>query len=120
MKRLKDILPNDGQYEISGNESVAIQELTLDSREVKPGWLFIAKKGVQMDGHDFIDQAITNGASAILLEKMPEKEARMYGDKAFTQMMYAKVVTVQLINRMGYDVLFQDVDLVWYKNPLWS
>ena len=38
---------------------------------------------------------------------MPEKEAKRYGDKAFTQMMYAKIVTVQLINRMGYDVLFQ-------------
>ena len=49
---------------------------------------------------------------------MPEKEARRYGDQAFTQMMYAKVVTVQLINRLGYDVLFQDVDLVWYQNPL--
>jgi len=34
---------------------------------------------------------------------MPEKEAKRYGDKAFTQMMYAKIVTVQLINRMGYD-----------------
>ncbi|KAL9191433.1 hypothetical protein ACHAXT_001139 [Thalassiosira profunda] len=53
-----------------------------------------------------------------IFEKMPEKEARMYGDKAFTQMMYAKVVTVTLINRLGYDVLFQDVDLVWFKNPL--
>ena len=33
-------------------------------------------------------------------------------------MMYAKVVTVQLINYMGYDCLFQDVDMHWYKNPL--
>jgi len=49
---------------------------------------------------------------------MPESEARRYGDKAFTQMMYAKVVTVQLINRLGHDVLFQDVDIVWYKNPV--
>lgn len=32
--------------------------------------------------------------------------------------MWSKVVTVQLINRLGHDVLFQDVDLVWYKNPL--
>jgi hypothetical protein len=31
--------------------------------------------------------------------------------------MYAKVVSVQLINALGHDVLFQDVDLVWYKNP---
>lgn len=53
-----------------------------------------------------------------IFEKMPEKEAGRYGDAAFTQMMYAKVVTVQLINRLGYDVLFQDVDVVWYKNPL--
>jgi len=53
-----------------------------------------------------------------IFEKMPEKEAGRYGDQAFTQMMYAKVVTVQLINRLGYDVLFQDVDLVWYRNPL--
>ena len=33
-------------------------------------------------------------------------------------MMYAKVVTVQFVNMMGYDLLFQDVDIVWYKEPL--
>jgi len=49
---------------------------------------------------------------------MPEKEAHAYGDRVFTQMMYAKVVPVQLLNMMGYDVLFQDVDVVWMKNPL--
>ena len=32
--------------------------------------------------------------------------------------MYAKVVSVQLISYLGYDLLFQDVDVVWYKNPL--
>lgn len=53
-----------------------------------------------------------------IFEKMPEKEARTYGDRDFTSMMYAKVVTVQLINMLGHDVLFQDVDLVWFKNPL--
>jgi len=53
-----------------------------------------------------------------IFEQMPEKEAGMYGDKSFTAMMWSKVVTVQLVNRLGHDVLFQDVDLVWYKNPL--
>jgi hypothetical protein len=33
-------------------------------------------------------------------------------------MMMAKVICVQLINHLGYDLLFQDVDIVWYKNPL--
>jgi hypothetical protein len=33
-------------------------------------------------------------------------------------MMMAKVYCVHLINTLGYDVLFQDVDVVWFKNPL--
>jgi len=33
-------------------------------------------------------------------------------------MMFAKVVCVQLITLLGYDLLFQDVDVVWYKDPL--
>ncbi len=49
---------------------------------------------------------------------MPEEEAQHYGDKTFIAMMFAKVVCVQLINHLGYDLLFQDVDIVWYKNPL--
>jgi len=49
---------------------------------------------------------------------MPAQEAGSYGDKKFVAMMYAKVVCVQLVNMLGYDVLFQDVDIVWYKNPL--
>ena len=32
--------------------------------------------------------------------------------------MFAKIACVQLINYLGYDLLFQDVDVVWYKNPL--
>ena len=35
-------------------------------------------------------------------------------------MMQAKVISVQLINFIGYNVLFQDVDVIWYKHPLTS
>jgi len=49
---------------------------------------------------------------------LPTAEARSYGDRTFTAMMYAKVVTVQTINMLGYDVLFQDVDIIWYNEPL--
>ena len=45
-------------------------------------------------------------------------EAKAYGDRTFTAMMYAKVLCVQLINYLGYDVLFQDVDMVWLKDPM--
>lgn len=53
-----------------------------------------------------------------ILGKMPTGEAKRYGDRIFTAMMFAKVLAVQLINHIGYDVLFMDVDLVWYKDPL--
>jgi hypothetical protein len=33
-------------------------------------------------------------------------------------MMMAKVICVQVISMLGYDMLFQDVDIVWYSNPL--
>jgi len=51
-------------------------------------------------------------------KSMPSKEAGRYGDKRFVAMMSAKVLCVQLINMLGYNVLFQDVDIVWYKDPL--
>ncbi len=33
-------------------------------------------------------------------------------------MMMAKVICVQLVSLLGYDFLFQDVDIVWYKHPI--
>lgn len=53
----------------TGNLDVDIRGLTMDSRQVKPGDLFIAKAGFTVDGHDYIDQAIEKGASALLVEK---------------------------------------------------
>ena len=43
-----------------------ISAVTYDSRKVKPGTLFVAISGMQADGHEFISQAIENGAVAIL------------------------------------------------------
>ena len=43
-----------------------ISAITYDSRKVKPGTLFVAIAGIQTDGHDYIPQAIKNGAAAII------------------------------------------------------
>jgi UDP-N-acetylmuramoyl-L-alanyl-D-glutamate--2,6-diaminopimelate ligase len=45
--------------------------VTADSRQVVPGALFVAVRGLIADGHDFIDQAIRKGASAIVAETSP-------------------------------------------------
>lgn len=46
-----------------------IKDVTIDSRLVKKGSLFVAISGGQYDGHNFIPQAFQNGASAIIIEK---------------------------------------------------
>jgi Nucleotide-diphospho-sugar transferase len=49
---------------------------------------------------------------------MPTSAAKVYGDRTFQGMMFSKVYCVHLVNALGYDVLFQDVDVVWYRNPI--
>jgi len=46
------------------------RRLCLDSRLVKDGDIFIAVEGTVCDGHDFIDQAIANGAKYIVTQKL--------------------------------------------------
>eukprot|EP00629_Pelagomonadales_sp_RCC1024_P005962 CAMPEP_0119296616 /NCGR_PEP_ID=MMETSP1329-20130426/50660_1 /TAXON_ID=114041 /ORGANISM="Genus nov. species nov., Strain RCC1024" /LENGTH=466 /DNA_ID=CAMNT_0007297553 /DNA_START=61 /DNA_END=1457 /DNA_ORIENTATION=- len=43
--------------------------------------------------------------------------ARSYGDHTFVEMMWLKLTCVYLVNNLGYDLLFQDADLYWWKQP---
>ncbi|WP_026674378.1 UDP-N-acetylmuramoyl-L-alanyl-D-glutamate--2,6-diaminopimelate ligase [Alkalihalobacterium bogoriense] len=52
-----------------GDENPNITSIEMDSREVKNGSLFVCLKGFHVDGHDYIDEAISNGAVAILTER---------------------------------------------------
>jgi UDP-N-acetylmuramoyl-L-alanyl-D-glutamate--2,6-diaminopimelate ligase len=51
---------------------VEVKGLCFDSRKVQPGFLFVAVKGTQSDGHEFISRAVDLGASAIVCEKLPD------------------------------------------------
>ncbi len=51
--------------EIAG---VAIDAIAADSREVVPGALFVALRGEHVDGHDFVGQAVADGAAAVVVE----------------------------------------------------
>lgn len=54
-------------------ENPTVTGITLDSREVQPGFIFAAVKGISLDGHKFIPNAIENGAIAILGSHSPEQ-----------------------------------------------
>ncbi len=56
-----------------GDTSKVIRRVVSDSRRVAAGSLFCAVKGLTMDGHQFIPQAIAAGADAILCEDFPQE-----------------------------------------------
>lgn len=61
-----------GKYEIEyikGNKNIDITNIENDSRKVQKGNMFIAEKGYTVNGHDYIENAIENGASAVVVEK---------------------------------------------------
>ena len=51
------------------NKNLKIKNIVIDSKKIKKGDLFIAIKGKKFDGHKFIDEAVKNGASAVIGEK---------------------------------------------------
>ena len=73
MKLLKDILYKAGIVELKGNTHLSIDKITFDSRQVLNHTLFVAVKGTQSDGHEYIDKAVASGASAIVCEILPEE-----------------------------------------------
>lgn len=54
---------------VKGSLGIDILGIENDSRKIVDGGLFIAEKGFTVDGHDFINKAIENGALAIVVEE---------------------------------------------------
>ncbi|NNF33715.1 MAG: UDP-N-acetylmuramoyl-L-alanyl-D-glutamate--2,6-diaminopimelate ligase [Saprospiraceae bacterium] len=67
-----DILPEEGIFYDSDLSSVKIKGVSLDSRVIEKGFLFIALRGHVTDGHRYIGKAIEQGAIAILCKELPE------------------------------------------------
>lgn len=72
MSALKDILYKVALQSVSGDTAVEVAALAFDSRKVEASTAFIATRGTQVDGHDYIEQAIEKGAVAIICEVLPE------------------------------------------------
>ena len=71
--KLNEVLKNITPIKIVGNDNVEITGVNIDSRRIKAGHLFVAIRGTQVDGHQFIDKVIELGADAVLCEELPEK-----------------------------------------------
>ena len=72
MQTLKDILFGVSLQSITGNREEEVKGVAYDSRKVEPGFLFVAVKGLTVDGHDYIESTIDKGARVIVCEKAPK------------------------------------------------
>lgn len=72
MKPLSSLLKNVSVKQLQGAADTTVSGITYDSREVVTGCMFFAVKGTRVDGHNYIDQVIEKGASAIVCETLPE------------------------------------------------
>lgn len=66
---LKNILNGIEGLKAKGNLDLEIEGIENNSKNVKKGFLFVAIKGFTVDGHKFINQAIENGASVVVIEE---------------------------------------------------
>ena len=96
--KLKALTENLTLLKTTADPETEIEGVAYDSRAVRPGYLFVAIRGLQVDGHRFIPNAIQAGASVIICEKAPED------DIPFLQVENSRLA-LSLISA------------AWYRNP---
>src|SRR5216684_6971852 len=70
LKQLAEIT----QADLTGDETAVVSDVTHDSRQAKPGSLFVAVRGELFDAHKFVPQVIERGAAGVLSELDPPEE----------------------------------------------
>lgn len=65
---LKTLLSGIENLKVKGDTSIDIKNIESNSKKITPDSLFIAIKGFDFDGHKFVEEAIANGATAVMLD----------------------------------------------------
>lgn len=73
MATIRDLISVIKTLKVTGDIDQSVTDIQLDSRKVTPGTLFVAMRGMVVDGHMYIDKAIELGAVAVLCETIPQQ-----------------------------------------------
>ena len=76
---LKELIQSLKVLEVTEDTQVEITAVQSDSRQVEAGNLFVAVRGVSVDGHAYIESAIEKGAVAIVCEEIPATGKKQLG-----------------------------------------
>ncbi len=70
--KLNQLIKDCQPIQTVGEEGREVKSVQIDSRRVQPGDLFVALRGTQVDGHEYIEKAIGQGATAVVCESLPQ------------------------------------------------
>jgi len=73
--RLDDLISVLPVKEVIGSDAVEIGKIEYDSREIEPDDVFVALVGANVDGHDYISNAVDKKAACLVVERMPDTQA---------------------------------------------
>jgi len=99
--KIEDIFDIHGAVIFEPDKLRSIRYVSIDSRKIKKDTLFIALKGEKFDGHDFVKEAINNGASAVLINR---KKLNRFND-----------VKVPIITVENTKFALGDIARIWRK-----
>jgi UDP-N-acetylmuramoyl-L-alanyl-D-glutamate--2,6-diaminopimelate ligase len=83
MPTLKELLAELPEAQVAGDENVEVVAIAYDSRQVSSGAAFVAIRGFERDGHEFIASAVERGAGVVVadneqtLQKLPDFVTRV-------------------------------------------
>jgi len=100
--QLYDIIKHINFLEIIGNDKIEISSIEYDSRDVKKNSLFVAVKGLHVDGHDYIQKAIDNGATAIVVDNRDIFESMKKNLKIVLMLAESSVKSMALMSKTFY------------------
>lgn len=90
---IEQLITKSKPLSIIGQTDVEINGIEIDSRKILPGKVFVAIRGTQTDGHNFISKAIELGATAIVCEQLPSV---LSGNVVYIQYQSTEEVVGQL------------------------
>lgn len=108
MIKLNEILRNIPISEYKGNLDIEVLDICFDSRKVQKGSIYVAQKGVQVDGHRFIETSIMNGAKTIVCEKYPDT---IHEDITYVKVKHSNI-SLALLSKNFYNNPSKEIKLV--------
>jgi len=109
MMELKELLAElRYEREVRGSANCLIKSLQFDSRKIESGSLFIAVRGLTTDGHNYISNALENGAVAVVCEKLPD-DYQEIESRSPNGICWVKIANTQ--------VALADLAAIYYRHP---